>query len=184
MIRIILSAILLLIFPIHVWSEDELKGSFTCKAKYQKVIEMIEGKHKEFGQYTKGVRLNEKFNINYVYSKNENLFSVNAKKLSANSFISDFDVTAKTKTFDGTFFNHEIKKFGAFSHLFLNADDIDLTHSNIILSLSRYYKNDWSGFFIDADQKDTTWLMALDCRHTTDKFDEIFADLRSKDFMD
>ncbi len=44
MIRIILSAILLLILPIQVWSE-QLRGSFSCNAKYQKLIEMKEGIH-------------------------------------------------------------------------------------------------------------------------------------------
>ena len=36
-----------------------------------------------------------------------------------------FQALMLRQTFDGTFFNREIEKFGSLSHLFLNVDDIN-----------------------------------------------------------
>ncbi len=184
MTKIILSAILLLILPIQVWSEDELKGSFTCKVKSQKIMAIEEGIPKEYSGIKDGVKIGDTLILGYSYIKFSKTFKLDPKPF-LSSFISAFLVNARELQGKTIYFSDKnISLNDEFRHgriMSLNDDKIQIQDSRLVLTLIRYYKNDWSAMFVDTTWPEKqTWIMGLNCRHTTDKFDEIFAHLESK----
>ncbi len=200
MTKIILSAILLLILPIQVWGTESIVGSFNCKIKYQKILEMKEGIAKEYDRYENDIKVGNSFFIEYHFDMTHNsiiIFSSNKPTINGigllaqgfykkniysdnfNFYIGGDDLERNANvTLDknGDFFKIQPINYG---------DWVGRTNE---LYLQRYYKNDWTGIFskiVSSNKYELQYqIVGLDCRNTDDKFYEIIADLKSKDLMD
>ena len=51
-----------------------------------------------------------------------------------------------------------------------------------ILSLQRYYKNDWHGVLVRNDASSGANIISLDCRNPGNSLDEILKDLRNNGY--
>ncbi len=191
MTKIIISAILFLILPIQVWSEDELRGSFTCKINYQKTIAHAEGITKDYdsGLFIGHIDyLGESFDINYLYEKNEvdTYFHIfETEKLLINSWGNNdiaYSVKAKgTNKWPRPF----VKFYGDYQEwMIFKEDEVEIRSQRFGINLIRYYKNDWSGLYYASRNLRSVFVYGLDCRHKIDKFDEIASDLRKKGWME
>ena len=209
MIRIILSAILLLILPIQVWSEDDVfRGSFTCKVKYQKIIVIDEAIVEEYNGIKDGVKVGDSFELKYRYHSINNgpdkglgVFAFLGTEIGVldlvPNIVNPIDKFAERAAFFGysyspriyptnsvmelDFFYFKSEITFVSEHLFLTEDNLDLHTRYYKLEMKRYYKNDWSVLYNSKyDENNFITVMGFDCRHNVNKFDEIFADLESK----
>ncbi len=189
MIRIIISAILLLILPIQVWSE-QFTGSFTCKVKHSKVTSIEEGIVEEYDSYQDNVKVGESFKIKYLYENYDEVdayFHIFNTEQYIINFGGDTNKTAysvKTNKARDPYPRKAVKFEDAYyDWMFFEEDKLEIYSVNFNLLLYRYYKNDWSGLFYKTSGYTDIWVLGLDCRHKIDKFDEIASDLRKRGLM-
>lgn len=203
MIRIILSAILLLILPIQVWSNEEkletdtgneivslIEGKFRCEVKYQNILIFREAKANEYRSWPADqIKVGEFVDIIYQYivyipygfTFEAEMLEVSIDKVPeiANDLLDNFEWGLKRLKpvnnilYDGR--NAIFKRDTGASSLFLNEDRIQYDGLSSIITLKRYYKNDWSVLLVNS-KSSQAWTIGLDCRHNTDRIAEIIDD--------
>ena len=156
-------------------NKETIEGEMLCKITDQIIVEVEEGKPKRFSGYHNQPKVGDKLSLIYRTFGEQLKFqlkhpsnvyfdtNINAEKGEARFQVASF--------YDGS----ELLKY-FFARLTIRKDSLSFQKYNIAggysLELERYYKSDWGGIFT-AIYMGEPQVITLDCRHRTDKIDEI-----------
>jgi len=165
-------------------NQELIEGTMKCKITDQIIIEVKDGQPKRYSHYTKYAKIGDSLILNYSSTgekikiilkhpkedyidtelglKRQPLF-FKRHKITRIKFENVKDVADGIFTRRMNWSNNKID-FSMMSSLFVG---------NIYLVMDRYYKSDWSGIFTSVHLGGTQTI-TLDCRHSSDKVEEIF----------
>ena len=201
---LILTTLLSLCIPAQSWGDRKLiEGVFTCKIKYQSILEMKEGVPETYTGLGGKLSQGDTFELKYKYEEYLGIPDLIF-------YTGDMDQIKENKSphiyTGGLAKTKRINTRGSYLRFWdlhvepnvINSSIALERGGNIIeikggsrLTLKRYYKNDWSGIYNSNLMLETSnnqsnnqmsLVIGLDCRHTLDKLDEVIADLENQDY--
>jgi len=153
-------------------SRNPIDGEMKCKITDQIVLEVKDGKPARFTGITNGPKIGDTLNFNYSsYNESIGLILKNQKKEYFNyeiPAVKGFGIKSKSIRFEKNTLSKQ--------SFYMDEDMIGLDFSfmglNNHFNMKRYYKTDWEGVFTQI-YKTQTIIITLDCRHKTDKIEEM-----------
>jgi len=166
----------------------------SCQIKYQKIMEMVDGKYQEFDYFNGDLSVGDTFEVKYIYGEdNGGYFSINFSAGEdymgpfSNSFTITFaDFTSRRVSREYSFIDQVYPDplFSDKDHpqnfLHWRPDTIRVGYiGSDIVTLKRYYKSDWMGMSTSQsalkNQPVRNHFYTFDCRHQTqDKLEDFF----------
>jgi len=164
----------------------EIKGNLSCKVKSVYILEMVDGKPKTYSGWTGGINVNSTLYFNYEYIGYSSVRKITIKSDHWEDLKFRFLSQSKFRKKDSSDRDDMPNVYFGYSASGLNAT---LTGENLwfdgtmrILSLQRYYKNDWHGVLVRNDASSGDNIISLDCRNPGNSLDEILKDLRNNGY--
>ena len=193
MTKLLATTSLLVTLLVSPLMAKERKGYFDCRIMQSYTVQFTDGVSKEYhgsmhGEI--GPNVGESIKVEYSIVPN-----IEPPKISVQSYSVLFFFGISAPLFKATEFPKDVKNsektllgadhYGALSYI--SEDFFNLTSVLYSFRLFRHFKNDWQGI---VEQKYTdnggrnmhTTTLALDCRHTKDILDELFAELKGMGF--
>ncbi len=165
----------LLLFSSQV-NAQSAEGAMECTVTGNVVVASEEGKFKTYASIKGGVKTNEKLILEYKIRSKTVFMSLKRNQAENNTIISTFinaenpEIIVKKYNSGGFVLTDPMFQHGlSFLPDYIRIKDFDE------LTLSRYYKNDWHGIYVQVDGPAAyTQTITLDCRHANDKMDSAF----------
>ena len=170
---VIITSLLLIVIKGESFSED-LEGTFRCKAVHVEMTRMEEGRPLKFSGYEGGIKEGSTVFFHYNASTLINSVSVRESSSELKLFGYASGYFRKPSLVEG-YYSTKNNSIGLGEDYF----HVDFTKGE--LSLNRYYKNDWHGFYIRENSSDVL-VVGYDCRHPKDRFDQIIEHLNKEGF--
>jgi hypothetical protein len=182
----ILATLLALTVP-AAFAEDGIHGEFTCTVKDISVMGHKDGVIKKYSGIEGGIELADKITVAYRHSSSSliHIRATHHKSLliwaaySPGEFSSIHDYSSDSGWAYGMSNGGLGTQIIFGEDKFFAKDELD-TVENRSLSMSRYFKNDWSAVLTNHPARGNSWAETylMDCRHVSDAMSDFLKPLR------
>ncbi|MGR3662329.1 MAG: hypothetical protein ACU0CA_14285 [Paracoccaceae bacterium] len=152
---------------------DIVEGKMDCTVKSNQVIGVEEGLPKTYSGIKDGIEVNDVLQFTYEFAPLGKSLYIYLKdnirdRIIIEKRIEDDEIRDRSENqiYAGTTILSGALSFGR-DFIF-----VENVYGN--LNLQRYYKGDWEGLGTMLVGKTSVQIYTLDCRHVTDKIDEVF----------
>jgi len=180
-VKTIMTAALMLLITVPSMAA-EIKGSMTCKVKYNTVISVEDGLTNIHSSYRNGLKINDKFELHYMLTGDK--FRIDRFGSGLNGSIVKFHFgSLSTNAMFTSFPRMPIEilddRFG--TKLIMGPDVLKIEGPAGSLQLYRYFKSDWNAL-VHARSYDRieSQIYTLNCRHLIDEWQRVMAEIENK----